>query len=125
MKYKATALLILILCVSGINNATARDNDTGMELLSWIKARDKDYNSLNESFDCGLLYGSINGIRAAGGGVWFKIPLDIQNGQIIEIIKKYLRDNPDKLNQDASFLIINAIAETYPLPANEKPVFTK
>jgi hypothetical protein len=124
MKYKTTAILIIVLSALGINNATA--DSTGMDLLTCIKASDKEaVSSPKDAYSFGFLIGSIQGIMAAGDGLWFKVPNDVSNGQLIEIVRKYLRDNPDKLNKDSEYLIIYAIAKTYPLSANERPIFPK
>lgn len=42
---------------------------------------------------------------------------DVENGQIVRIVLKYIRDNPADANKPTALLIIRALAKAYPCPS--------
>lgn len=46
----------------------------------------------------------------------FCAPDDIERGQMVRIVLKYIRNNPAQANQVTSFLIVLALAQAYPCP---------
>jgi hypothetical protein len=46
--------------------------------------------------------------------VYFCIPDDATNGQILKTVMKYLNDNPDKLNKSRILLTYDALKAYYP-----------
>jgi|SRR5579872_1744554 len=41
---------------------------------------------------------------------------DIENGQIVRIVLKYIRDNPADANKPTALLVMRALAKAYPCP---------
>jgi hypothetical protein len=42
---------------------------------------------------------------------------DVENGQIVRIVLKYIRDNPADANKPTALLIVRALAKAYPCPS--------
>lgn len=47
----------------------------------------------------------------------FCLPDKVENGQIVRIVLKYIRDNPAVANQPTSVLIMKALGKSYPCPS--------
>jgi hypothetical protein len=48
----------------------------------------------------------------------FCIPEDVENGQTVLVVLKYIRDNPADSNQPTVILIKYALGKAYPCPSN-------
>jgi hypothetical protein len=47
----------------------------------------------------------------------FCIPEDVENGQIVLVVLKYIHDNPADSNQPTVIVIKNALGKAYPCPS--------
>jgi hypothetical protein len=45
---------------------------------------------------------------------------DAENGQIVRIVLKYIRDHPADANKPTALLIMRALAEVYPCPRKQE-----
>lgn len=62
----------------------------------------------------GNLIGFVVGVHDAIEGILVCAPNQVKIGQIVGMVKKYVRENPDKWNQSASNLVINALSSAFP-----------
>jgi hypothetical protein len=46
----------------------------------------------------------------------FCIPEDVENGQMVRIVLKYVRDNPTDAHMSTSLLMMDALGKAYPCP---------
>ena len=61
----------------------------------------------------GSLNGFVVGVHDAVEGILVCVPNQAKVGQIVGIVKKYVRENPDKWNRAASSLVINALSSAF------------
>jgi Ssp1 endopeptidase immunity protein Rap1a len=96
--------------------ALGQDNDSpkiklnGMELL---KACDENTKGIDE----GYCYGVIRGVAATTLSICND---GISLGQEKLVVEKFLKDNPDKLNQDDVVLIKGALEKAFPCSMKQK-----
>jgi hypothetical protein len=62
----------------------------------------------------GSLTGFVVGVHDAVDGILVCTPNQVKVGQIVGMVKKYVRENPDKWNRAASTLVINALSSAFP-----------
>jgi Rap1a immunity proteins len=68
-----------------------------------------------ELMDQMYLFGYVNGFIAAGPqGVAYDLPRNITGAQGVRIIKKWLEDHPNMLNEPAAPLIVHSLREAFP-----------
>jgi hypothetical protein len=108
---KTTALAVVAL----FTMACAAQADTGNELKSYCTGR--------SGFDSGRCHGYISGvvewqliIAAAQrmAPIKYCLPEGVTYGQIVDIVKKFMADNPDKTHWEASVIIHNAVLNAFP-----------
>lgn len=58
--------------------------------------------------------GFVHGVADATNGLYFCPPSGVTIGQTIDIVFLYLQNQPEKRNQPASDLVINALKSVYP-----------
>jgi hypothetical protein len=70
----------------------------------------------NDLFDLGLCYGFIMGtVEAGNDGKTYCIPSrGVTNGQIYDIVIRYLDAHPDQLNAFAATLVMVAVGASFP-----------
>lgn len=62
----------------------------------------------------GNLTGFVVGVHDALDGVLICAPNQVKVGQVIGMVKKYVRENPDKWNRPASTLVVSALSSAFP-----------
>ncbi|MCX8146785.1 MAG: Rap1a/Tai family immunity protein, partial [Azovibrio sp.] len=62
----------------------------------------------------GYLIGFVVGVHDAVDGILVCTPNQVKVGQIVSMVKKYVRENPDKWNRAASTLVMNALSSAFP-----------
>jgi hypothetical protein len=50
--------------------------------------------------------------------LWVCLPRMIRNQQLMDVLIKYLRDNPEQLHQEAGLLTAVAMMKAFPCPKN-------
>lgn len=116
----ATALVVILL--SSVAQAT--DGNTLLnDCQATIRLLDTKEASPNETIGIGQCFGMVEAVKSTLIIYDEQIPKKfrgcipnggINNGQSVRIVNKYLHDNPAKLNQDATVLIILAYKDAYP-----------
>lgn len=102
----AKSLLVLALLTSpGAAWATS-----GNDLVKWIP----EYEASKATFAGGLFIGYVTGIADFGRGFLFCPAGNVTNGQNAAIVVKYLKNNPEKWNWQASTLVVEALSNAYP-----------
>lgn len=113
------AALLILTCAASEAHAA-----TGNELAMWCR------EDGNGTFHSGLCSGYISGViewqatlKASGmhSLEGFCFPDRVTNGQTVDVVKKYLKDNPDKTHWGASALTFNALVGAFPC-ANSTPL---
>lgn len=61
------------------------------------------------------VFESLDGIPIVGIGQLWKEPEGATIGQICSIVSKYISNHPERWNKNASNLVIDALAEAFPL----------
>ena len=74
-----------------------------------------EYCSGPESgFGHGVCGGYVTGVHDLQGKPLFCTPLDVTNGQLQLVVKKWLQEHPEKLHYTASGLVVEAFKEAFP-----------
>lgn len=95
--------IALALCLSLALPATAAQNN---EVQNFLNSSKNIQNSYLVGFiDCFILYSA---------EVGFAFPPDVTKGQVVEAIKKYLKDNPEQWGRGLPALCVTAIAKNFP-----------
>ena len=77
----------------------------------------EQYDNGNENFDTmmyGYYLGNIHGIRLAVNGILFCTPKDSKDNQLAAVVRKYIKNNPEKWNEGAWNLIFIPLKEAFP-----------
>ncbi len=101
---QATLGLILI---STSANSLAGFVD-GNELSKWEKEQSK------ANFESGLFNGYVAGVVDVGDGILFCTTSGVTRGQLSAIAAKYLKNNPEQWNKQASTLVIESMKSAFP-----------
>lgn len=89
----------------------------GVRLKSFIEADERfSINSpiAGDEYQSGILFGYVVGVHDALNGVLFCTPRDISIGEMADVVKNYLKNNPRELNKNASEIVRIAFTKTYP-----------
>ncbi len=62
----------------------------------------------------GYYLGTINGIRTSVNGILFCLPKDATNNQLGAIVRKYIKNNPEKWNEGDWSLVFTPLKEAFP-----------
>lgn len=89
---------------------------TGNQLMEW--------NSSNTAFDKGRFMGYVVGIVDAKSRGWEStrlscvpsVPSGVTVGQLQEVVRKYLKQNPQVWHLEADILVSFAMIEAFPCP---------
>jgi hypothetical protein len=106
----ARFLLISILFLSG-NILAQGIFKTGNSLLADLRNTD--------SIDRMIGMGYVLAVHDASSGISVCSPKGITTGQVMEVVKKYLEDNPAHLHRDADVLALKALQVSWPCPKRE------
>jgi hypothetical protein len=84
---------------------------SGNELL---KAYKMSEGGTESNFAGGIVLGMIIGVSTITQGKYHCRPTKVTNGQLSDIVFKYLKDHPEKLHENASLVIAMAYIEAFP-----------
>lgn len=98
-----------------------------MRLCTVIDKEDRNnLDSLNAMACAGYVTGFVSGVDfgakfvedQAGKKVRkpFCRPEEVENGQLIRVALKFIRDNPERAHQHTSWLLMDAFGKAYPCP---------
>lgn len=113
IKYTMLAIVLLV------TNASAQSYYTGSTLLRMCTAEpgDADYQmdipfcvgyvvAIRDASQCGISVNSMSSSTPKGAAV----------GQLMMVVVKWLKDNPDKLHFSAESLVAAALQDAFPCP---------
>jgi hypothetical protein len=123
-------LVVAVLTCSSFSFAQKGDapDASGNAFLRLCSAVDKEDKTSTEwtwvmactgfvsGFTSGVTFGTEYAADKAGRKIplLFCRPVEVENGQIIRILLKYIRDHPEDAHQPTSFLLINALRKALP-----------
>lgn len=96
-----------------------------VRLCSAIDKEDRTSSDLSQVMACvGYVSGFENGVEFGADFVNYKAvkkirkpfcrPLAVENGQLVRVLLKYIRENPEKAHEPTSWLMMDAFGRTYP-----------
>jgi hypothetical protein len=95
------------------------DPETGAVLKQRLELLDKD-TDLADRFLAIRAVGYVDGIADAAVGLGYACyPTGVARVEIRKVVMKYLRDNPGRLEDPASLLVLNGLFEAYPCKRQE------
>lgn len=102
-------ILVLLVCAFA-SQASLADFFDGNELKEWMDEKESD----GSRFKSGLFNGYVSGVVDTGNDILFCTPEGVTAGQYTAVVIKYMKDNPEKWNQGASVLVIEALKAAFP-----------
>jgi hypothetical protein len=112
-----SAMKVLLLAFLLIAPASLIAQSTGNDLVKICSEGDKAEGSLDNHFQAGVCAGFIMGASTMVDGLCGT--KNATNGQMIKIVRKYLDDHPEELNQSAPVLIEKSMKKAFPCPASQ------
>ena len=98
------------------SNSSKLNLISGKELIEYMK----EYEIGNyaggqvNSFKVGKYYGFIIGISHSFNEIFFSIPTDVGDNQLVEVVQKYLRANQNEWNNSARDIVVAALKKAFP-----------
>lgn len=103
--------VIIAICLAVNVNVVVAGFVGGNELHQWLQENE---NPNGSAFKSGLFSGYVAGVVDTGYGILFCTPPGVTRGQNSAVVAKYLKNNPEKWNQSADSLVIEAMKEAFP-----------
>jgi len=87
----------------------------GNDLVKMMREYDKSETGDSNAnyYDCGRYEGYVAGVSDAKRA-FFGSPENVTVGQTCSIVAKYLKEHPEKWNQPADILVIEALQKAFP-----------
>ena len=76
--------------------------------------------SMDEAFDAGGAFGFVIGVHDVWVGVSVCTPTGVTAGQLLEIVRLYLRAVPHRLHENAEVLVKEALVRAFPCPQRQQ-----
>jgi len=109
-----SAVLLATIAVAFGADPVVQDPDTGLVLKQKLELLDKA-TDLTDRFVAVRAVGYVDGIADAAVGLGYTCyPTGVAQAQIREVVMKYLRDHPERLNDPAPLLVLNGLFEAFP-----------
>ena len=112
----AKSMLASALLLPGIPQASVSFLD-GIKLNEWSNAVDRTVGnnpSPADYLENGYFTGYVIGVSDMRDRLTICLPQGVTVGQLIAIVQKYLRANPEKWNHGAQDLVLNAFRTAFP-----------
>jgi hypothetical protein len=124
MKKLALLLVVASLLVASPVMAGPFMNGNDLQKYCSIMDQPSDSHSMIDAQHMGICFGFIEAFNDFHSSLLtlddfvplFCIPEKATVSQLIQVVSKYLKENPEKLHLDASYLIIHALREAFPCP---------
>lgn len=119
---KAIAVSLFVASVSVLSPAVAEAQvpnnplQTGNDLLSTCSGSDVARKLLCMGYVIGIAEGAAGHAVVTESRLPFCMPQNVNNQQAVDIVVKYLKDNPQARHLFASVLIYTALKQTFPCP---------
>jgi hypothetical protein len=111
-------VIFILLCASLVSHAGINYNYIdGSTLKNWIDASDRVDSGNVQPVDfqkVGRLDGYVIGVHDSWEGIMFCGTDRVRAGQLIALVTKYVRENPDQWHHSGSNIVIAAIAPSCP-----------
>lgn len=104
-------LIALAFAVFSINAFAGDIKNDGYELLRDLKSCEP-----HASYSCGYSTGYISGIDSSIRDILFCPANTTRNGQIYDVVQKFLENNPQRQNEGSFSLVIEALQKAWPCP---------
>lgn len=111
--------IILALLLATTANFACAQFITGANLMEWIN----EYNQVQvqgqlkgSAFNSGALLGHVWTVADDAKFKYFCLPQGVTGVQLVAVIEKYLRANPEKWNHGANLLSAVALMDAFPCP---------
>ena len=88
----------------------------GNPIVDGSKEWEKQYDGAKnyDSFLWGLYGGYVFGVKDSVNGILFCIPNDVDANQILAIVRKYIKNNPEKWNKGNWNLVFTPLKKAFP-----------
>jgi hypothetical protein len=99
-------------CSAIENEKKLNDHEFGqlMDCLGYV-------SGFTDGVEHEVLYTNVNAkTPTQGAAVPFCIPDDVEDGQLVRVVLKYIRDNPAEAHKRTPLLIMRAFGKAYPCP---------
>ncbi|WP_417766105.1 Rap1a/Tai family immunity protein [Spongiibacter tropicus] len=103
--------VLLVLALTLTTNIAYAAFTDGNELYQWLL---EDENENGSRFKSGLYSGYVNGVVDLGDDILFCTTTGVTRGQFTAVVAKYLKNNPEKWNQSAHSIVVDAMEEAFP-----------
>lgn len=119
MKFIKQVSFLIVLAAMVLStplDSSAQQFYDGNKLVEWMPEWEKVQRSdpsTNWMSD-GLYVGYVTGVFDATSGILFDPPRKVTGLQVYSIVTKYLKENPEKWNQPASDLVLEALRKAFP-----------
>lgn len=71
-------------------------------------------NKVENDLTFGMYVGYIVGVKDSVNNILFCIPNDVEGEQILAIVRKYIKNNPEKWNKGNWNLVFSPLKEAFP-----------
>lgn len=118
MKTKKSILaIVVLLALVFMQGQAVAGFMTGNELVENMRESDKaDAGDRTANFMKSAYYsGYIMGVSDVLNHMLFDLPPRVTVGQICSVVAKYLKNHPERWNELASELVMDALSEAFPL----------
>jgi len=107
--------IIIIFVISSIlfANVASADFMTGNKLFSILEKIERRADRTSE-FDIAMALGYIVGVYDSYEGIFYFTPGGATQGQLLNIVIKYLRENPEILHKPAHEILLEAFKKAFP-----------
>ena len=122
MKTRLWILVASVMMIFASASVWAQSSDRteyafrGSNLIKGMRQDDNTaYANARPRYLGGLYEGYVLGVRdGMQVFVSYNFPRGITNGQFVAVVSKYLKAHPERWNEDAALLVINALQEAFP-----------
>lgn len=116
VKFYRTLILAIALAVPCVSHAEYFD---GYKLKTLIDADDRtdsgNFTIGSDVYDSGVFFGFVVGVHDTFEGINIICTNNqVKAGQILAVVKKYVKDHPEKLDRPAKTLVFLALATAFP-----------
>ena len=112
MGNKTTGLSLAFLVALSPQLATA-EFKSGQDIQAGLQKVFKDPTPADELFEASFAFGYVVGVADANTNVTICMPTGVTQGQVAQIVFKYLNANPEKLNFSADSLVVKSLSAVW------------
>lgn len=109
--------ITLLACVLAWPSFAIAGFVTGFDLSKWGDAQDRIIAGRGTALDyqeAANLYGYVAGVHDALDGVVFCSPGTARAGQLMAVVQKYVKEHPERWDNDANYLVVAALKDAFP-----------